>query len=137
MQLVGNDGANTPPMTELARRGITDKIKGYMVIGDWSKPDPLSPIVQGVARGDVDLAVVWGPVADYYAARQSPPLLVTHIDDVQNMAFPISMGVRKPDAELAEEINRALERRDADIRKILAEYNIQSSGTQKKAAKAE
>ena len=74
VQLVGDDGANTPPMTELAQRGITHNIRGFMVYGDWSKSDPLSPIVGAVAHHDVDVALVWGPVAGYYAARQNPPL---------------------------------------------------------------
>jgi mxaJ protein len=134
VQLVGNDGANTPPMTELARRGITNGIKGYMVFGDWSKPDPLLPVVQGVARGDVDISVVWGPVADYYAARQTPPLRVTHINDIPDMTFSISMGVRKPDTALADQINRSLDKRQADIRKILADYYIQTSAMKKSAA---
>ncbi|WP_045836837.1 quinoprotein dehydrogenase-associated putative ABC transporter substrate-binding protein [Hyphomicrobium sp. 99] len=137
VQLVGNDGANTPPMTELARRGIISGIKGYMVIGDWSKPDPLLPVVAGVAHGDVDLSVVWGPVADYYAVRQTPALRVTHIDNIPDMRFSISMGVRKPDTALADEINRSLERRQADIRNILAEYHIQTSPMTKKSAAAE
>lgn len=137
VQLVGNDGANTPPMTELVRRGITGGIKGYMVFGDWSKPDPLLPVVEGVARGDVDISVVWGPVADYYAARQNPPLRVTHIDNIPDMTFSISMGVRKPDTSLADEINRSLDRRQADIRNILADYHIQTSAMPKKSAAAE
>ncbi len=137
VQLVGNDGANTPPMTELARRGITQGIRGYMVYGDWSKPDPLLPIVAGVANRDVDVAVVWGPVADYYAARQTPSLRVTHVDNVPDMSFSIAMGVRKQDAALADEINRSLDRRQADIRSILADYHVQSSALPKKSATAE
>lgn len=126
VQLIGNDGANTPPMNELARRKITTRLRGYMVVGDWSKPDPLLPVVAAVARHDVDVAVVWGPVADYYAALLTPPLRVTHIDDLPTMAFPISMGVRKQDVALANQINRALDRHPDDIAKILAGYHIRS-----------
>ena len=46
-------------------------------MGDWSKSDPLSPIVNAVAHHDVDVALVWGPVAGFYAVRQNPPLRVT------------------------------------------------------------
>lgn len=137
VQLVGDDGANTPPMNELARRGITSGIRGYMVFGDWSKPDPLLPIVAGVAHHDVDVAVVWGPVADYYGALQSPPLRVTHIDNLPSMAFPIAMGVRKTDVTLANDISRSLERRKDDIAKILAEYHIHSSPLPKTYTAAE
>ncbi len=137
VQLIGEDSANTPPMNELAHRGITDGIRGYMVIGDWSKPDPLLPIVAGVAHHDVDIAVVWGPVADFYAALQSPPLRVTHIDNLPTMSFPIAMGVRRSEKALADEISRSLERRKDDIDRILAEYHIRSSALPKTYTAAE
>lgn len=136
VQLVGDDGANTPPMDELAEHGLTHSIRGYMVFGDWSKPDPLAPIVDAVAHHDVDVAFVWGPVADYYGARENPPLRVTHIDSMAPMSFSIAMGVRKNDKPLADEINRILERRQSDIQRILADFHIQSSG-QSKSATAE
>ena len=137
VQLVGNDGANTPPMTELARRGVTSGIRGYMVYGDWSKPDPLLPIIVGVAQRDVDVSIVWGPVADYYSALQKPPLRVTHIDNIPAMQFAIAMGVRKQDEALADEINKSLSQRQADIRKVLADYSIQTSAIDKASATAE
>ncbi len=59
VQLVGNDGANTPPMTELARRGITNGIKGYLVIGDWSKPDPLCPSLTAL-RAAMSISLSYG-----------------------------------------------------------------------------
>jgi len=133
VQLVGDDGANTPPMTELAQRGITHNIRGFMVYGDWSKSDPLSPIVDAVARHDVDVALVWGPVAGYYGARQNPPLRVTPVSGTGTMSFAISMGVRKQDAALADEINRALDKRQGDIRRILADYNVPSNVDPKSA----
>ncbi|HML27956.1 MAG TPA: quinoprotein dehydrogenase-associated putative ABC transporter substrate-binding protein [Hyphomicrobium sp.] len=133
VQLVGNDGANTPPMNELARRGLTQHIHGFMVYGDWSKPDPLAPIVDAVANGDIDVALVWGPVADYYAARESPPLNVTPVSTGRLMTFSIAMGVRKQDVELANEISHIIERRRDDIGKILADYHIAPSIEQKSA----
>ena len=46
------------------------------------------------------------------------------------------MGVRKQDAALADEIDRALEKRQADIRIILADYHV-SSSLEPKSATAE
>lgn len=133
VQLVGNDGANTPPMDELARRGLTQHIHGFMVYGDWSKPDPLAPIVDAVANGDIDVALVWGPVADYYAAREIPPLSVTPISTSRLMTFSIAMGVRKQDVELANQISEIIERRRDAIGKILAGYHIAPSIEQRSA----
>jgi hypothetical protein len=49
------------------------------------------------------------------------------------MSFSISMGVRKQDAALADEINRALDKRQGDIRRILADYNVPSNVDPKSA----
>ena len=35
VQLIGDDGANTPPAHALARRGNIDNVRGYMVYGDY------------------------------------------------------------------------------------------------------
>ena len=69
VQMVGNDGINTPPAHALARRGIIDNVRGYMLYGDYAKPNPPAEIVRAVERGDVDVALVWGPLAGYFAAQ--------------------------------------------------------------------
>ncbi len=35
VQMVGNDGVNTPPAHALSRRGIVDNVRGYMLYGDY------------------------------------------------------------------------------------------------------
>ena len=71
VQMVGNDQSNTPPAHALARRGIIANVRGYMLYGDYRKPNPPSEIMQAVQRGDVDVALVWGPLAGYFAARSA------------------------------------------------------------------
>jgi mxaJ protein len=126
VQLVGNDAANTPPMDALARRGINGNVQGFMVFGDRSEREPLSPIMAAVANGSVDVALVWGPVAGFFAHRENKHLQLTTIEGGSdpNMSFAISMGVRKEDAPLAQEIDRALERRKSDIDAVLAEFGV-------------
>ena len=34
MQLIGDDGSNTPPAHALSRRGIVDNVRGYTIYGD-------------------------------------------------------------------------------------------------------
>ena len=43
--------------------GWCDNLRGYTVYGDYSQPNPPARIVDAVAAGDVDIAVVWGPLA--------------------------------------------------------------------------
>src|SRR4051794_16790009 len=79
VQLIGDDGANSPPVQALGRRGIVGHLIGYPVYGDYSVPNPPARIVEAVARGDIDVAVVWGPLAGYFAARQAVPLELTPV----------------------------------------------------------
>jgi len=127
--LVGDDASNTPPAHALARRGIVDNVRGYMLYGDYSKPNPPAEIVHAVERGDVDVALVWGPLAGYFAAQSKVPLRLEPVTpwmaDMQwPMQFDISVGVQKNDQKLLKEIDRILERRSGDIRKLLDDYHL-------------
>jgi mxaJ protein len=129
VQLIGNDATNTPPVHALAHRGIVENVRGFMVYGDYESPDPASPIVEAVASGDVDVAIVWGPPAGYFAAKQKVKLALDPVPPSTRegdppMRFDIAMGVRKRDKDLADEIDRAIAARRADIDAILAAYHV-------------
>jgi len=127
VHLIGDE--STPPALALAKEGIVDNVRGFMVYGDYESPDPVSPIVEAVASGDVDVAIVWGPPAGYFAAKQKVKLAIDAVppstrDGDPPMRFDIAMGVRKADKELAAEVDRALAARRADIDAILAAYHV-------------
>jgi mxaJ protein len=129
VQMIGDDGSNTPPAHALMRRGIVGNVRGYTVYGDYEQPDPQAAIVKAVADGDVDIAFVWGPVAGYYASRQAVKLTMTpvmpHFDGAQlPMIFDVSIGTRREDSALREELEAVLERHQAEIRALLAQYHV-------------
>ena len=135
VQLVGHDGANTPPVQAFARRGIVSNVRGFLVYGDYRSPAPLSPIVEAVAKGDVDVAIVWGPIAGYFAQRQDVPLTLTPVlfdpaNLSQPMSFDIVAGVRKEDVALAQEINAALGAHSREIDDILKSYGVPRTDSQ-------
>ena len=129
VQLVGDDGANPPPAMSLARRGIVDNVRGFMVYGNYADAAPQSPVVDAVGRGDVDVAIVWGPTAGYFAAKQAVPMVLTPVtpwlDGPQSpMVFDVSMGVRRDDRALRRELDRALARNRDAIGRILDAYHV-------------
>ena len=129
VQLIGDDGANTPPAHALARRGIVDQVHGYMVYGDYNNNAPQSPIIDAVAAGDIDVAIVWGPTAGFFASKQSMPITLTPVSPWLDgpqwpMVFDISMAVRKDDRALRRELNRAIERRRSAIDAVLREFHV-------------
>lgn len=129
VQMVGDDFSNTPPAHALTRRGIVGNIRGYMLYGDYRQPSPSSEIVRAVERGDVDVALVWGPLAGYFAARSPVPLRLEPVtpwmDDMQwPMQFDVSVGVRRDNQRLLKEIDAVLDRRSGDIRRLLEAYHV-------------
>ena len=131
VQMIGDDFANTPPAHALTNRHIMN-VRGYMVYGDYSKASPASNIIEAVERGDVDVAVVWGPLAGYFA-RSRKGLEVVPVSPQIDLPFlpfvyDISMGVRRGDNQLRDEIEGAIERRRAEIEKILDEYGVPRVG---------
>jgi mxaJ protein len=128
VQLVGDDGANSPPAHSLSRRGIVTNLVGYTVYGDYRTNSPPSEIVAAVARGDVDVATVWGPLAGYFAALQSVPLdlvpVQPQLDGPLPQAFDISMAVRKGDTARLRQLDDLLQRHRRDVDAILARYHV-------------
>ena len=129
VQLIGDDYTNTPPAHALARRGITRQLVGYRVQDDYAKPNPPAQIVDAVARGDVDIAVVWGPLAGYFAAHQRVPMVLTPVEPKIDLpflpfVFDIAMGVRRGDTAFRASVERVLVRRRAEIDGLLAEYGV-------------
>lgn len=129
VQMVGSDAMNTPPAHALARRGIVQNVRGYMLYGDYRQPHPASVIIDTVGNGDVDVAVGWAPTAGYFAEQGSTPLTIEPVEPWRDgtelpMAFYISMGVRRGDHALLQRLNDALERNRAAIAEILAEYHV-------------
>jgi mxaJ protein len=133
VQLIGDDGANTPPAHALASRGITRNVRGYKVYGDYSTNSPPARIIDAVARGEVDVAVAWGPMAGYWARRSSVPLRLVPVDSQSGPAwlpfvFDIAIGVRRSDSTLRASLDAVLMRRRAEIARILDAYAIPRVG---------
>lgn len=127
VQIVGDDGASSPPAHILAERGIVANVVGYSVLGDYSTDSPPSRIVAAVAAGEVDVAIAWGAMAGYFAARQQRPLRVTPVPQNGSrlpMAFDVAIGVRRADAARAERLDAVLASRSGDIARILDEYRV-------------
>ena len=129
VQLVGDDAMNTPPAHALARRNILANVRGYMLYGDYRQPNPPARIVEAVEHGDIDVALVWGPLAGFFAKRSPVPLrldpVTPWLDDAQwPMAYDISMGVQKRNEKLRGAVDQVLTSRQAEIRRILLSYGV-------------
>jgi mxaJ protein len=128
VQMIGDDYANTPPAHALGRRGLGNNVVGYSVYGDYSQPGPLAEIVHAVATGEVDVAVVWGPVAGYFVPRERVPLEIAPVspavDPPWSFAFDMAMGVRRGDESLRDRLDAVIRDRRKEIDALLASYGV-------------
>lgn len=118
------DEQYTPPGEALARRGLQGAIVGFDTTGDGAES-----IVRAVADQKIDLAIVWGPLAGYFARRVSHDLRVTLVEPEVDppglpFTFAISMGVRKGNFALRDQLEQILLNRAHDIRAILDDYGV-------------
>ncbi len=127
VQLVGADRAATPAALALARRGIVANVTGFPVYG--AQP-AAQRMVDAVDSGRLDIALIWGPQAGYFARHATHALAVSlaREDGEQTTEFAIAIGVRKDAVTLRDELDRALERTHDRIGAILAEFAVPQSG---------
>lgn len=126
MHVVGDDFA--PPSLVLAREGITRNIVGYSLFGEFGEPNPPRKLIDAVENGDIDLAIVWGPFAGFFAQDQKFPLVIVPVSPPAFLGVPfsynISAAVRAGNEALKAELDRILSAHSTEVRQILARYGV-------------
>jgi quinoprotein dehydrogenase-associated probable ABC transporter substrate-binding protein len=130
VQLIGNDLAASPPGAALAQNGAVENVTGFLVYGEGPAGKRM---VDAVAGGSIDVALVWGPQAGWFARRAAVPLDLAPVQAPPGLAMPfdyaIAMGVRKGDTALRDRLDELLVRRKADIDAILDAYAVPRAPT--------
>ena len=121
---------DTPPHQALAERGIIgDNLVQYSLFYDWEHPDDyLGKPLKDLISGEIDVALVWGPIVGYYVKKWSASFLeVVPLQDNgphTPMSFEISMGVKKGNKGLKAQLEEVLSRKEAEIQRLLEEYGV-------------
>ncbi|MEO8418516.1 MAG: substrate-binding domain-containing protein [Methylophilaceae bacterium] len=118
----------SPPARPLADHDLLANAHPYRLQRDLN----LSPgyMIDDLAKGDIDVAIIWGPIGGYYAKLAKVPMVVTPIPEYEKTDargkeyWNISLGVRHGDKQRLEKIQGVLDRRQGDIMKILDDYGI-------------
>jgi mxaJ protein len=125
---VSSDGEHSPPEMALSRYGVVGNLRGYNTSYDENiRPED---IINGVAKKDVDLAIVWGPMAGYFVKKLPEPLVLTpiaaEVDSATGypMRYNIGMAVRRKDRALRDSLQKVLDRKGPEIQAILKEYGV-------------
>lgn len=120
--------AGTPPADLLARLGLFGNVRPYQLVIDSRADQPGRTMVEDLAAGRIDIALLWGPIAGYWARRQPVPIelqpLVSDPRSGLRFDFMISMGIRHGEPEWKSTLNDALRELQPDIDRILDEYAV-------------
>jgi mxaJ protein len=116
-----------PPTMALSHYGVVGNLRGYH--GWYNDDDRPEDVVNAVANDSVDLAIVWGPLAGYFAKRSQVPLKLTPLGERDSLAdvpfrYDIAMAVRRRDRELRDSLQKTLKAKGPEIQAILKEYDI-------------
>jgi quinoprotein dehydrogenase-associated probable ABC transporter substrate-binding protein len=129
VHLIGDNGTNPPPAQALGDEGIVDNVRGYSIYGDYRQADPPARLIEAVSHGQIDVAAAWGPLGGYFAKLSPVPLSVVPIQGGERFApqqfqFAISMGVRKGDDVLRDQLNAYIDEHRSEISSLLRSYGV-------------
>jgi quinoprotein dehydrogenase-associated probable ABC transporter substrate-binding protein len=119
--------SGTPPSDLLVRHGLMANAKPYALTVDTRYESPAHQLVQDVASGELDIGLVWGPIAGFYIKREALALRMMALHGepgAARMDYRIAMGVRANEPEWRRRINAIVLKRQPDINSILRDYNI-------------
>ena len=119
--------AGTPPVTLLAQKGLLGHLHSYQLLVDTRFNSPARDLVHDVATGAIDVGILWGPIAGYFAKRETPPLVIAPLQAPQGpmqLDFRITMGMRPNEPEWKRTINSLIRKKQKEIDEILLSYGV-------------
>jgi len=119
--------AGTPPATNMAVNGLMANAKPYPLMIDTRYDSSAGAMMKDLASGEIDAAILWGPMAGYYAKQANPPLHVTPLVNEKSgpkLVYRIGLGVRSADQNWKRLLNRLIQENQPAINKILLDFGV-------------
>lgn len=119
------------PSISLRNRGIVDNVREYPAVITPTGADNHNPILDAVLAGDVDVGIVYGPVAGQRALEEDGVLTIEPVTpeidfgaSILQLSRTWTIGVRPFDESLRDRLNRALAARWDDVNAVLDAYGV-------------
>ena len=117
----------SPASEWLARHQLVDSGVPYQIMNADPSQYPGEIIEKDLAAGKIDAAIVWGPIAGFFARRVKTPTLVVvpmKSEPGVQFDFQMAMGVRYGEREWKQQIEGLIDSRSAEIAAILKEFGV-------------
>ena len=116
-----------PGTTWLQKNGLLDQGISYQSMSGDNENNVAMQIDKDLKAQKIDMVILWGPMAAYVAA-QSPEnsysLIPMQSTPAIKFDFAMAMGVRKPDKERKEILDKLITDNAAEIQAIIESYHI-------------
>ena len=115
------------PSREYILATLEDSGVPYKILNADPAQYPGEIIEKDLAAGQIDAAVVWGPIAGFFAKRvQSPKLVVVPLRSEPGVKFDfeMAMGVRYGEREWKQQVEGLIESKKPEIQAILREFGV-------------
>lgn len=119
--------AGTPPATNMSANGLMADAKSYPLMVDTRIDSSAEVMINDLTSGKIDAAILWGPIAGFYAKKASPPLHVTPLvkeTTGSRLVYRIGMAVRPADQNWKRLLNRLIQENQPAINKILLDFGV-------------
>jgi quinoprotein dehydrogenase-associated probable ABC transporter substrate-binding protein len=120
--------AGVPVAEQVAKAGLMANAKPYRLFVDTRYDNPMRDMVADIRSGEIDLGVLWGPHAGYFASRGGERLTVApmleEVPHTPRLEHRITMGVRRSDSGWKRQLNGIISKRHGDIDGVLHAYGV-------------
>ncbi len=117
----------SPGSAWLEKHGLVDSGVPYLTMNPDPEQYPGEIIEKDLAAGKIDAAIVWGPIAGFFAQRIKTPLLqVVPMRSEPGVRFDYQMaaGVRYGEREWKQQVEALIDAKQGEINAILKEFGV-------------
>jgi quinoprotein dehydrogenase-associated probable ABC transporter substrate-binding protein len=119
--------AGTPPSNAIVASGLMTRAKPYPLVVDTRIDSSGQAMIQDLVANTIDIGILWGPLAGWFARQASPSLTVVpliHETTSPPLVYRIAMGVRATDQEWKRQLNRLIDENQPAINELLLAYGV-------------
>lgn len=116
-----------PGVDWLLRNGLMDTAEAYRIQDGDPDHYPGMVLEGDLRRGDIDGAIIWGPIAGYFMKRNPDTevkVLPMSSEPGLRFEYSIAMGVRYGEKEWKQTVESLIDEHQDDIEAILEDYNV-------------
>ncbi|WP_424931036.1 substrate-binding domain-containing protein [Amaricoccus macauensis] len=119
--------AGSPAASHMARNGLISQARSYPLFVDRRYSDPSGDMLGDLEAGEIDVAILWGPIGGPLVKTKHPSLVATPLMDEEappKMFYRITMGVRRGELDWSRKLNSLIRRNQDEINDILLEAGV-------------